>query len=243
MTIVHSFPPITDRAAHTLILGSMPGTASLDANEYYAHPRNAFWPIMGRLFDAGPAVPYATRTDILLHHGVAVWDVLKLCTRTGSLDSAIVDSSIVVNDFSAFLSSHRLIERIFFNGAKAQTSFLRHVRPFSSPTSPTLIRLPSTSPAHASMNFEQKLKAWRVVADQCVLTKDERTHAYETEGECDDVRVPAEQTHHTRFPEHEGSDHRDFTGCRPIPGHERNDRRERRGPTPSRGTTGGVMEN
>jgi double-stranded uracil-DNA glycosylase len=164
VTTVHSFPPIVDRSAHTLILGSMPGVASLAANRYYAHPRNSFWPIMGDLFDAGPSVPYETRTKTLQCHGIAVWDVLKLCTRLGSLDSAIEESSIVVNDFRTLLREHTAIDRIFFNGAKAESTFLRYVAPLETPT--TLIRLPSTSPAHASMTYERKLDAWKAVADR-----------------------------------------------------------------------------
>lgn len=161
---MHSFPPIIDRSAHTLILGSMPGVASLTANQYYAHPRNAFWPIMGDLFEAGPSVPYEERTTVLQSHGIAVWDVLKLCTRLGSLDSAIEESSIVVNDIDTLIREHPTIERIFFNGAKAEASFLRYV---TTPQSPiALVRLPSTSPAHASMTYERKLDAWRAVVDR-----------------------------------------------------------------------------
>ncbi|RRQ27681.1 DNA-deoxyinosine glycosylase [Rhodococcus sp. Eu-32] len=164
VTTVHSFPPIIDRSAHTLILGSMPGVASLTANQYYAHPRNAFWPIMGDLFEAGPSVPYEERTTVLQSHGIAVWDVLKLCTRLGSLDSAIEESSIVVNDIDTLIREHPTIERIFFNGAKAEASFLRYV---TTPQSPiALVRLPSTSPAHASMTYERKLDAWRAVVDR-----------------------------------------------------------------------------
>lgn len=162
MTTVHSFAPIVDVSAHTLILGSTPGIASLDADEYYAHSRNAFWPIMGALFGAGPSVPYEHRTSILTTNGIAVWDVLKLCTRHGSLDSAIVESSIETNDLAGLLDEHRSIERVFFNGAKAENSFQRYVAPL--PRTLTTVRLPSTSPAHASLSFERKLDAWRVIA-------------------------------------------------------------------------------
>lgn len=164
MATAHSFAPIVDEFAHTLILGSMPGAASLEAQRYYAHPRNAFWPIMGELFDAGPSFSYEVRAGKLLGHGIAVWDVLKLCTRDGSLDSAIVESSIVVNDFGAFFGDHPCIERVFFNGAKAEATFGRHVIPMNIDVPSALVRLPSTSPAHASMNFEQKLRAWSVIA-------------------------------------------------------------------------------
>ncbi|WP_245865857.1 DNA-deoxyinosine glycosylase [Rhodococcoides kyotonense] len=164
MSTVHSFPPIVDHDAHTLILGSMPGVASLAANQYYAHPRNSFWPIMGDLFGAVPSVPYHERAAALRRHGIAVWDVLKLCTRHGSLDSAIEESSIVVNDVESMMQEHPSIDRIFFNGAKAESSFLRYVAPTTQ--SATCVRLPSTSPAHASMSYERKLDAWKAVADR-----------------------------------------------------------------------------
>ncbi|OZF00207.1 DNA-deoxyinosine glycosylase [Rhodococcus sp. 15-1154-1] len=162
MTTVHSFPPIVDRSSHTLILGSMPGVASLRAVQYYAHPRNAFWPIMGALFGAGPEKSYDERTAILLARGIAVWDVVKLCTRRGSLDSAIVDSTVVTNDFDSLLGEFPSIRRIVFNGAKAETSFVRHVAP--SVRDVAVRRLPSTSPAHASLSFDRKLDAWRTIA-------------------------------------------------------------------------------
>ncbi|WP_072806404.1 DNA-deoxyinosine glycosylase [Rhodococcoides yunnanense] len=162
MNTVHSFPPIIGPSAHTLILGSMPGVASLAADEYYAHPRNAFWQIMGELFDAGPHVAYPERTATLSRRGIAVWDVLKLCTRHGSLDSAIDESSIVPNDFAGLLRENPSIERVFFNGAKAESSYARHVAPPERTLA--FARLPSTSPAHASMTFADKLAAWSVVA-------------------------------------------------------------------------------
>lgn len=163
MTTVHSFAPIIDSSARTLILGSMPGAASLAADQYYAHPRNAFWPIMDELFGAGRSVAYEERTGILLRNGIALWDVLKLCTRHGSLDSAIVESSIETNDFDALIMAHPSIDRIFFNGAKAESSFLRYVVPTQTVQHLDLVRLPSTSPAFASMSFDRKLESWRSI--------------------------------------------------------------------------------
>ena len=100
---VCSFPPIQNRAARVLILGSMPGAASLRARRYYAYEHNAFWKIMGALFDAGPDVAYEKRVATLKRAGVAVWDVLESCVREGSLDSSIDEASMVPNDFQAFL--------------------------------------------------------------------------------------------------------------------------------------------
>ncbi|WP_415976851.1 DNA-deoxyinosine glycosylase [Rhodococcus sp. 077-4] len=159
MTVVHSFEPILGRGATILILGSMPGVASLVAQQYYAHPRNAFWPIMGTVFGAGRELPYEARAERLRTHGVAVWDVLKLCTREGSLDSAIVESSIVANDFEDLFAKNPDIDRVFFNGAKAADSYRRHVKTAAVPHV-EFTRLPSTSPAHASLNLDAKTQAW-----------------------------------------------------------------------------------
>lgn len=156
------FPPIVGPAAKLLILGSMPGAASLRAAQYYAHPRNAFWPIMGRLFDAGPDRDYDERSRILTSAGVAVWDVLQSCGRIGSLDSAITDER--PNSFAAFFAEHGTITDIFFNGGKAEQVFLRKVLPTLAARPLALHRLPSTSPAHAGMSFERKLAAWKAVA-------------------------------------------------------------------------------
>lgn len=163
---VCSFAPIAARDATVLILGSMPGKASLLANRYYAHPRNAFWPIMGELFGAGPEVSYAQRVRILKRAGVAVWDVLASCARAGSLDSDIDEDTIVPNDFVSFFRTHRRIGRVYFNGAKAEASFHRHVLPVLGPMRLGMTRLPSTSPANASWSHARKLQAWRSVRDE-----------------------------------------------------------------------------
>lgn len=168
MTLARSFPPIESPSARVLVLGSMPGVASLEAGQYYAHPRNAFWPIMGELFGAGPELPYERRTERLAASGVAVWDVLRECRREGSLDTSIEAASEQPNDFAGFLTRCRQIERIYFNGQKAETAFRRHALPLLDNTTAdrlTLARLPSTSPAHAGRSFAQKLAEWRRVAE------------------------------------------------------------------------------
>jgi hypoxanthine-DNA glycosylase len=145
-----------------LVLGSLPGRMSLEKQQYYAQPRNAFWKIMGRLFGAAPELPYERRLDVLREHRVAVWDVLAAGERSGSLDSAIVASSIVVNDFGAFFVAHRDIRLVCFNGAKAAELYRRRVLPGLTPALAALDTqlLPSTSPAHASRTFSQKLARW-----------------------------------------------------------------------------------
>lgn len=163
MSRVQGFPPIADTGARVLILGSMPGLASLRAVEYYAHPRNAFWLIMGALIGAAPALPYAERVALLRAHGVALWDVLASCERSGSLDAGIEPDSIIANDFAAFFRIHAAIRRIYFNGAAAERNFRRYVLPGLAPLVLPRHRLPSTSPAHAAMSFERKLAAWRAI--------------------------------------------------------------------------------
>ncbi len=166
MSRVFSFPPLARPDATRLILGSMPGTASLQADQYYAHPRNAFWRIMGGLFGIPVDWGYEQRCTALLEQGIAVWDVLKACDRPGSLDSNIDRSTLASNDFAGFFAAHPAIQTVFFNGATAENLFKRHVIPTldTSPASIRTIRLPSTSPAHAALNLEQKLERWRLIA-------------------------------------------------------------------------------
>ena len=162
MTIcVSSFPPLENPAARVLILGSMPGVASLKAQQYYAHPRNLFWKIMGSTFGFDPASPYAERTQYLAKAGIAVWDVLKSCVREGSLDADIDLASAQPNDFATFFASHTRIERVCFNGGAAASLFTRQVHPHL-PRHLALqyLRLPSTSPANASIPFADKSRQW-----------------------------------------------------------------------------------
>ena len=160
--IAHSFPPLASHAARVLILGSLPGQASLDAQQYYAYPRNAFWRIMADLLGFDAALPYTQRCEALIVARVAVWDVMQSCVRPGSLDSAIVESTIVPNDFTAFLDQHPKIREVCFNGAKAESSFKKHVMSELGPAVSRLayLRLPSTSPVHASLSFDAKRDAW-----------------------------------------------------------------------------------
>lgn len=159
------FPPIADSVAEVLILGSLPGRRSLELQQYYAQPRNAFWHIMGELFDAGPDWSYAERLRRLKAAGVALWDVLAAAERAGSLDSAIVGSSVVANPFGAFFGAHGNIRRIYFNGGKAAELYRRYALPDLDATAAALpsVQLPSTSPAHATRSFADKLAAWTVI--------------------------------------------------------------------------------
>ena len=159
---IRSFAPIADRRARVLILGSMPGIRSLQARQYYAHPQNAFWRILCDLMGIDRSAPYQKRIRTLKSARIALWDVLHSCMRDGSLDTRI--ETEVANDFDAFFARHPGITHVFFNGAKAETSFRRHVHGWID-TRLRYARLPSTSPAHASMPYPRKLAAWRVILD------------------------------------------------------------------------------
>lgn len=163
--MVRGFPPIARPDARVLVLGSMPGVASLAAGEYYAHPRNAFWPLAGELFGAGPDLAYPERCARLAAARVALWDVLARCRRSGSADAEIEPDSERANDFAAFLRAHPRLRRVFFNGAKAERAWRRHVAPLLGAGAPPAARLPSTSPAHAGLSRARKLVAWRAVAE------------------------------------------------------------------------------
>ena len=164
MAQIHSFPPIASRTARVLILGTMPGKASLRERQYYAHPQNGFWRIVGAILGFDPASPYEARVASLRSADIAVWDVLKSCTRPGSLDSAIEPLTLVANDFAGFFAAHAQIRRVCFNGAKAEALYMRHVRPhLVADAEVRHLRLPSTSPANAALPFAAKLQAWQAI--------------------------------------------------------------------------------
>lgn len=159
MKRIRSFPPVADGKATVLILGSMPGKESLRQQQYYAHPQNAFWKIMGDLVGADPGLPYPQRLHALTAARIALWDVLHSCEREGSLDSDIAQEE--ANDFAAFFAKHPNITHVYFNGAKAEQSFKRFVLGKQELPPLEFARLPSTSPAHAGMRYEEKLKMWK----------------------------------------------------------------------------------
>jgi hypoxanthine-DNA glycosylase len=157
----YSFPPILGENPRILVLGSMPGIASLKAQQYYAHPRNAFWPIMARLCGFDIDQPYDKRCEQLTKEGIAVWDVLAACYRPGSLDQNIDETAIQTNDFNTLIADNPSIKRICFNGQKAAALFKKNVIPKINLKTIQCLTLPSTSPAHASKKFEEKLMNWQ----------------------------------------------------------------------------------
>lgn len=159
--IITGFPLIANEDAQVLILGSMPGVASLNVDEYYGHPRNSFWWIMGEIlnFDSS-AKSYKKRCEVLVDQKIALWDVIYQCKRKGSLDSAIDKTSLLPNDFEHFFSTHQDVTSVYCNGGTAFDLFIKHVaKPLQ--LSQQIVKLPSTSPAYAAVSKEKKLVVWK----------------------------------------------------------------------------------
>lgn len=167
MNTISGFLPIESSDAKILILGSMPSEASLNSNQYYAHPRNSFWYIIESLFAKEHDLSYQHRKELLVKNKIALWDVVQSCQRPGSLDSAIEQDSIVINRFGEFYDRHPMIEIIFFNGSKAETEYKKRVLPELAENYAGLAsrRLPSTSPAMATLRRQQKLKRWKILTN------------------------------------------------------------------------------
>jgi TDG/mug DNA glycosylase family protein len=158
---VQSFPAVTGADTRILILGSMPGVASLTAQQYYAYPRNQFWQIMGAICGAGPELAYPQRLQQLLNSGLGLWDVLHSCVRGGSLDAAIEHRSAVANDLLPLLRASPVL-RLCCNGGTAYTALQRHFGKRLASEFPQIDirRLPSTSPANAGWSYARKLASW-----------------------------------------------------------------------------------
>ena len=155
-----SFPPIVDTRAAILVLGTLPGEESLRRHEYYAHPRNLFWPIICALFDEAPPTTYAERIGFVSARRIALWDVCASGQREASADAKI--RSEIPNAIHALLDQFSLIRTVAFNGSTARRLYHRH---FSPRPEMTYLALPSTSPAHARLGFAEKLSRWSPLID------------------------------------------------------------------------------
>jgi len=156
-------PPVLSRSTRLLVLGSFPGVASLQAQQYYGHPRNAFWPLLGALWGVDlVALPYRERLAQVRRRGLGLWDVYASCRREGSLDQAITDAEY--NDLRQLRRRAPALQLVVHNGGESARA-MRHVAALGYP----VLRLPSTSPANASWSFERKLAAWRAAFDQAGL--------------------------------------------------------------------------
>jgi hypoxanthine-DNA glycosylase len=169
-SILTGLAPIADGQARVLILGSMPSPRSLAQQAYYAHPRNAFWPILAEICGFDSSLPYPERCAALRRHRIALWDVLQHCTREGAADSTIANET--ANDFAGFYAQHPAIRQVFFNGSAAEALYRRLLLPTLADRPLVYQRLPSTSPAYAAMSREQKCRQWRAllpaaITDRC----------------------------------------------------------------------------
>lgn len=164
-----AFAPILGPAPRLLILGTLPGRASLAAGEYYAHPRNLFWDLMGEILGAGRDLSYAQRTSALRARGIALWDVIQEARRPGSLDAAIDTATARHNDIATLIAESGALRAVAFNGAMARQLFRRRIEPGLGPrlASLALLELPSTSPANAGVTVAAKRDAWRRILDYC----------------------------------------------------------------------------
>lgn len=166
MSVVHSFEPVIGTHPKILILGSIPGVQSLQASQYYGNPRNVFWPIMDNLFGIDASQPYAQRIKQLSQLPIILWDIIKVCHRAGSLDSNIQQHTLEANNILVLLQEFLTITLIAFNGAAAEKHFIKLAKPLLPENSNiNLIRLPSTSPANASMTFAEKITCWQRLLD------------------------------------------------------------------------------
>lgn len=163
--VLTGLPPVVASDCRVLVLGSMPGAASIQAGRYYAHPRNRFWPVMATLAGVAAGATYEERLVALQRAGIGLWDVIGQCRRAGSLDSAIVRGSERPNALVPLIASLGQLRVIAFNGATAASLFRRHVeRQLPQLRQPVQrIALPSTSPAHAAMGVEALREAWNVL--------------------------------------------------------------------------------
>jgi TDG/mug DNA glycosylase family protein len=161
---VAGLPLIAAPDGRVLVLGSAPSVLSLQKQEYYGNPRNAFWPLMAELLERPAGEDYAARTLMLLEARIALWDVLASAERPGSLDAAIVATTAVVNDFEAFFAGHPQVRAVYFNGRTARAFWDRRVMGSQAlPAGLALTTLPSTSPANAALTVAEKVAVWRQV--------------------------------------------------------------------------------
>jgi hypoxanthine-DNA glycosylase len=160
---LQGLPPVISRHARLVILGSFPGVASLRAQQYYGHPRNHFWPLLGAIWDLDlTAMPYRARLAELHRRGLGLWDVYASCRREGSLDQAIEEGAF--NDLASLRRRAPGLALVAHNGGESARA-LRQVQALGIP----VLRLPSSSPANASWSFDRKLAAWRAAFEQAGL--------------------------------------------------------------------------
>lgn len=156
--MINSFPPLVNEQSETLILGSIPGVPSLKKTEYYGNKNNAFWSIMFKIHNEKFSPAYSDKIKLLRKHKIALWDTIKTCERTGSADSNIKNP--VANNIKKLIKKYPKITKIVFNGKTAEKYFKKYVGEIEGIETRVM---PSTSPANARMNFEEKLQKWQLI--------------------------------------------------------------------------------
>ena len=159
--ICRNFDPVFAPEARALIVGSMPGVRSLEEQQYYAHPRNAFWPILFEVFSKPLTQDYEKRKTLICDHGLALWDAAAFCEREGSLDSNMRD--VVYSDFASLYRQCPGIHTVLCNGGTAHTLFVKS----GAAGDRRVLRMPSTSPAY-TMAYAKKLEAWKTAIEQAL---------------------------------------------------------------------------
>ncbi len=171
VALCYGLPAVWQADAQILILGSLPGVASLRAAQYYAHPRNQFWPLLQQLFGIDASLPYEDRIAALRQQRLALWDLIGAAERRGSLDSAITPASIQLNDFSALLQQLPALRAVWLNGGTAAKAWQKlNKAGLTLPATVQVFALPSSSPAHAALSFADKLQYWRQAYQQTLAT-------------------------------------------------------------------------
>lgn len=153
-----SFDPIANDGTKILILGTMPGDKSIELGEYYGHPRNRFWKIISIITNTDLPITYSDKKELLLKSKIGVWDVAHKANRKGSLDNAIKDED--PNDLDSFISKHKNLKVIGFNGTKSQVLFDKY---FQRVNEVKYVSLPSSSPANTGIDFENIVKIWEQI--------------------------------------------------------------------------------
>lgn len=155
----HTFLPVYNQDSKILILGSFPSVKSREAGFYYYHPQNRFWKVIAGL--TGEMVPETIedKKELLLAHGIAVWDVIKSCDIVGSSDSSI--KNVIPADIERLLKQTK-IEKVYANGGKAYQLYMKYSYPN---IKKEIIKLPSTSPANAAYSLERLMEEWKKKID------------------------------------------------------------------------------
>ena len=156
-TVVHPIAPVYDENSRILILGSFPSVKSREEMFFYGHPQNRFWRVTASVFGAETPKTVAEKRELLLSHGIALWDVLASCEIEGSADSTIKNA--VPNDISRVLKEAK-IEKIFVNGKAAEKYYDKYMK---KALGREAVCLPSTSPANAAWSTEKLIQAWKII--------------------------------------------------------------------------------